>query len=220
MKWVQMSEHVWKCSIWLIIPVNVWLVRSDTGLTLVDAGIPSMAKGLLRQIGRLEMPLEQIVLTHGHSDHVGSLKRILETYPVPVYAHETEIPYMEGSMPYPRRKKAEATVQPGLAAPLDMQTRIGGLMPYATPGHSPGHTAYFHEQDRVLLAGDLFTSKRGQLNRPMPMFTADMKQAVESGAIVEQLAPKLVSVCHGGDVVITDPKQQVAAYRSISLAHL
>lgn len=220
MKIVQISEHVWRCSMWLVIPVGVWIVEDEEGLTLVDAGIPFMAGGLLKQIERLGKPLKQIVLTHGHSDHVGSLKRILAKHPVPVYVHESEIGYMEGREPYPRRKKAEASVEPGIVQPLKMQSTITGLKPYATPGHSPGHVAYYHEQDGVLLAGDLFTSKRGQLNRPMPMFTADMKQAIQSGAIVGQLKPSIVSVCHGSDVQITDPLQQVTTYTRSALATL
>jgi len=220
MKIVQISEHVWKCSQWIIIPMSAWLVQSERGLTLVDAGIPLMAGPLLKQIERMGLPLEQIVLTHGHSDHVGSLNKIVERYPVPVYVHEAEIPYMEGRQPYPRRKKAEQTVRPGLVRALDMASQPGGLTPYATPGHSPGHVAYYHEQDGVLLAGDLFTSKRGQLHRPMPMFTADMKQAVGSGALVEQVRPKLVSVCHGGEVQITDPQRQAEVYRTAALASL
>lgn len=87
---------------------------------------------------------------------------------------------------------------------------IGGLTPYHTPGHSPGHAAYYHERDGVLLAGDLFTSKHGELRRPMPMFTAHMDQALESGRIVEELRPRRVEVCHGEPVM--NPGDQWSSY--------
>jgi hypothetical protein len=39
----------------------------------------------------------------------------------------------------------------------------------------------------VLLAGDLFTSRKGQLRKPMAMFTADMAEALLlSGSLNQQ----------------------------------
>ncbi|MCS7464940.1 MBL fold metallo-hydrolase [Paenibacillus doosanensis] len=213
MKTVQISEHIWKCSIWVGITVSAWVVQSEDGLTLVDTGISLMSGGIEKCFRQLNAPLQRILLTHGHSDHSGGIVRIRSKFPVPVYAHAEEIPYMEGRLPYPGRSKAEKLAEPGLVQPLDDRAAAAaGLRTVHTPGHSPGHVAYYHEQDGVLLAGDLFTEKRGRLNRPMPMFTADMKQAVESGAVVAQLNPRLVSVCHGGNVLISSPQEQYKAY--------
>lgn len=207
MKATRVSEHVWSLNTWLVFPIRVWVVIEDNGVTLVDAGISTMTSGILRFIERLQAgPLQKIVLTHGHADHTGSIKRILQVCPVPVYAHSIEIPYMEGDLPYPRRKKPAATVSKGLvqALPEDGQGALGmisGLTPYHAPGHSPGHVVYHHAEDQVLLAGDLFTSKNGRLNRPMPMFTADMREAVRSSSIVGQLKPKQLEVSHGNPVL-------------------
>ncbi|QRG66080.1 MBL fold metallo-hydrolase [Brevibacillus choshinensis] len=206
MKAEQISEHVWSLSTWLVIPLRVWVVVEPDGVTLVDAGIPFLTKGILSFIDQLGAgPLKQIVLTHGHSDHVGAVKRIVEARKTPVFAHEIEIPYLEGKEPYPRRKKAEMTVTPGVVQPLrktaegELET-TAGLTPYHTPGHSPGHVVYYHEADGVLLAGDLFTSKAGKLNRPMPMFTADMAEALKSSLILRELQPAHLEVCHGKPV--------------------
>lgn len=219
MKVTQISEHVWSLKIWLLIPVRVWLVKDDNGgFTLVDAGIPSMAEGIracLQSLG--DGTLERILLTHGHSDHVGAIPRLLKEEPAsrPVYAHRIEIPYMEGDLAYPRRKKAAASIARGLARPLpeDGEGRlqaIGGLTPLLAPGHSPGHVVYYHERDRVLLAGDLFTSKKGMLRRPMPMFTADMREAVRSSLLLRELNPARLEICHGGPVL--RPAEQLDEY--------
>ncbi|WP_242694856.1 MBL fold metallo-hydrolase [Pseudogracilibacillus auburnensis] len=67
-----------------------------------------MAKGILKFIEQLNAgSLKRIVLTHGHPDHVGAIKRILKVKTVPVFAHRIEIPYMEGDYPYPGRKKPQ-----------------------------------------------------------------------------------------------------------------
>ena len=207
MKVKKVSEHIWSLKTWMLIPIHVWLVADEEGVTLVDAGMPMMAKGIMKYMNQLEAgPLRRILLTHGHSDHVGALKSILSETNVPIYAHEIEIPYMEGELIYPRRKKAEHNVAKEIVQPLQEDEQgglkaIAGLTPYLTPGHSPGHVVYYHEQDQVLLAGDLFTSKKGKLHQPMSMFTADMAEAVRSSSIVEQLKPKRLEVCHGNPVL-------------------
>ncbi|MGZ4123234.1 MAG: MBL fold metallo-hydrolase [Tumebacillaceae bacterium] len=217
MKVEQISEHIWSLKTWVLIPITVWVVVEEDGVTLVDAGIPMMAKGILAFLDRLQAgPLKRIVLTHGHGDHVGAIKAIRERYDVPVYAHGIEIPYLEGKLPYPRRKKAVASVTPGLVQTLAEEEggvlqAIGGVTPYLTPGHSPGHVVYYHEQDQVLMTGDLFTSRNGKLHRPMPMFTADMAEAIRSSAIVGQLKPKRLEVCHGKPVF--DPADHLAEYQ-------
>jgi glyoxylase-like metal-dependent hydrolase (beta-lactamase superfamily II) len=216
MKLEQVSAHIWRIKAWMLIPVTVWAVADGQGVTLVDAGFPFMAKSILKFIEGLGAgPLQRILLTHGHSDHTGSVKGILGNKPVPVYAHRIEIPYMEGDLPYPRRKKPEFNVAKGLAQPLAESpdgrlAAVAGLTPYLTPGHSPGHVVYYHEQDQVLLAGDLFTAKRGKLRRPMPLFTADMAEAVRSSAIVQQLKPRRLEVCHGEPVF--EPADQLHEY--------
>ncbi len=87
---------------------------------------------------------------------------------------------------------------------------IGGLTPYLTPGHSPGHVVYYHEQDQVLLVGDLFTAKKGILRKPMAKFTGDMEEAIRSSAIVSQLKPLRLEVCHGTSVL--QPANQLDTY--------
>lgn len=220
MKIEAISDKVWSLKIWFIIPITVWAVADDDGLTLVDAGISTMAGGILRFIAQSGLPLKRIVLTHGHADHVGALKKVLAVHKVPVYAHPDEIPYMEGRLPYPGRRKAAAFVAPGVALPLETEGErllpTGGLIPYHTPGHSPGHVAYHEPEANVLLSGDLFSSKQGKLR--FPMFTPDLAEAVRSGGIVDLLRPARLEVCHGGAVV--QPAEQMEAYRQMARKRL
>jgi glyoxylase-like metal-dependent hydrolase (beta-lactamase superfamily II) len=216
MKITQISDHIWSLKIWIVIPIHVWVVVDEDGVTLVDAGLPFMAKGILTFIEQLNVgPLTRIVLTHGHGDHTGAIERILEEIQVPIFAHRIEIPYIEGELPYPRRKKASITVPKKRTQALPENEEgilqsVGGLTPYFTPGHSPGHVAYYHQQDQVLLVGDLFTAKKGKLRKPMTMFTADMAEAIRSSSIVRELKPLRLEVCHG--TTVHHPANQLEAY--------
>ncbi len=95
MKIIQISEHIWSLKIWIVIPIHVWVVVDEDGVTLVDAGLPFMAKGILKFVKELQAgPLNRIVLTHGHSDHVGAIEKILAVTQVPIFVHRIEIPYI------------------------------------------------------------------------------------------------------------------------------
>lgn len=213
MKLERISQHVWSLTTWLIIPIRVWLVTDSAGVTLVDAGMPFMARGILKAINNLQAgPLQRVLLTHGHEDHVGAVPYIVERYPVPVFAHSIELPYLNGEQPYPRRPRPKATLRPGLAQPLPKGADfyLGGLTAHLTPGHSPGHVIYHHPEDHVTLAGDLFTSPAGRLRKPMAMFTADMAEAVRSSRIISDLKPDHLEICHGGPV--ERPAEQIPEY--------
>lgn len=216
MRTTQLSPHIWSVRAWVGFSIHVWLVAEPDGVTLVDAGIPLMTKAITRAVEQMGAgPIRRVLLTHGHGDHVGAIPALTANGAVPVLAHRIELPYLEGRDPYPRRRKAVAFLRPGLATPLPERADgglepVGSLTPYLTPGHSPGHVVYHHEQDDVLLAGDLFTARNGRLRRPMAIFTADMAQALESAAIVDQLRPARLEASHGGSV--PDPASQIAAY--------
>lgn len=212
---IRLSEHIW--AIKSLLPIQVWLVKDQEGTVLVDCGLPPMAKMIVKGIQESKWgPLKKILLTHGHPDHVGGLERILSVYPVPVYAHSIEIPFMEGRLPHPPSKKPSIRVKPSIVKPLLTNdigelTPIHRLIPYLTPGHSPGHVAFYHEEDRVLLGGDLFMTRFKQLKRPVSFATADMDQAVASGSIVMDLQPDLLSVCHGKEIL--RPHEHYPQYR-------
>ncbi|NGZ75587.1 MBL fold metallo-hydrolase [Saccharibacillus alkalitolerans] len=200
------TESIRSVGAWVGIPIHVWIVAEQDGVTLVDTGMSFMARSILKEIDRLNAgPLRRIVLTHGHADHVGGLKSVLRERDVPVYMHAAEIPYAEGDLAYPGKDRAHAHVEKGILRPLSAvegrdgrAERIGSLTPYFTPGHSPGHVVYFHEKDRVLLAGDLFNSKKGRLAQAR--FTPDPDLALRSANILRRLDPERMEVCHGDTV--------------------
>lgn len=70
--------------------VNCYLIEDDEGVTLVDAGLPSMwglLTDTLRRLGRGPGDVRALVLTHGHFDHVGFARRARVELGVPVLVH-------------------------------------------------------------------------------------------------------------------------------------
>ncbi|MFB5663363.1 MBL fold metallo-hydrolase [Alteribacillus sp. HJP-4] len=220
MKVIRISEHIFKLETWAGIKMSAWAVKTEYGSIIIDAGLRYMGAPLLK-LAEEHGPLQMILLTHGHSDHTGGIQSILKMKKTPVYIHPEEIPYATGKSPYPGRKKKEKNVGEKLIKPLpsdeagNMYTMMG-LLPIHTPGHSPGHTVYYHERDNILIGGDLFTSRGGRLAPPISMFTADMDEAVISGRVVKELNPALLSITHGED--IEKPGAQYEVYRGIYFA--
>ncbi len=61
--------------------VNACLVTEDDGLTLVDAMIGGSTEKILAAAESAGAPIVRILLTHAHSDHVGSLDTLRERLP-------------------------------------------------------------------------------------------------------------------------------------------
>src|SRR5829696_333271 len=161
--------------------VNWYLVEAESGLTVVDAGVPRSWDSLQRvlaEIGRDAAEIRAVVLTHAHFDHVGFAERARAELGVPVYVHENDVPLARKPLRYSheRARSRYLLTKPGalphilgfLAArafwppPLmDVRRFSGGELDVPgsprvifTPGHTLGHCAlHFPDRDAVI-AGD------------------------------------------------------------------
>ena len=79
---------------------------------------------------------------------------------------------------------------------------VGGFTVLETPGHSPGHLAYWRESDRTLIVGDvlfginILTGLRS-LREPPSFFTPDPARNRDSARKLAALEPALVCFGHG-----------------------
>jgi glyoxylase-like metal-dependent hydrolase (beta-lactamase superfamily II) len=199
------------------------------GWVLMDAGIPGMAGRIVRaaeeRFGAGARPVA-VVLTHGHFDHVGSLKELAERWDVPIYAHPLELPYLDGRSKYP---PPDSSVGGGLMSalarlyprgPIQVGRWLRALPPDGklpdlpgwdwihTPGHTPGHIALWREADRTLLAGDAFittgqesayavVTQRSEVHGPPRYYTTDWDDAGRSVRLLAALKPEVAVAGHG-----------------------
>ncbi|MHB1316168.1 MAG: MBL fold metallo-hydrolase [Christensenellales bacterium] len=159
--------------------VNAYIVETGKARwILVDTGLENSAQFIIDAAAELfgegARP-DAIVLTHGHFDHVGSLKALTQHYKAPAYIHPNELPYITGQKSYPlpggedgedgedsAEKTAEAVPRTGVdVGQYALGLPADGSMPFAnewqwlyTPGHTRGHVSFFRKKDRALIAGD------------------------------------------------------------------
>ncbi len=75
---------------------------------------------------------------------------------------------------------------------------MGGLHVVATPGHAPGHIAFWQPNKRVLFCGDVMMSlRRNRLRLPIKMVTVDMEQDKCSIRRVADLDVRVLCLGHG-----------------------
>jgi glyoxylase-like metal-dependent hydrolase (beta-lactamase superfamily II) len=191
---------------------NAYLVREEDGLTLIDAGIGGSAPAIIAAAQSLGAPIARIALTHAHVDHVGSLDALTAALPgVAVAIGAREARFLAGDLsldPHEPQAKLRGGYQPVTTKPtllLQDGDRIGSLQVVATPGHTPGHVAFFDTRDGALIAGDAFATHGGlavagimRLLFPFPaMATWHRPTALASAEHVRDLDPSLLAVGHG-----------------------
>lgn len=116
--------------------------------------------------------LRAIWLTHAHFDHVGAVDALVERHAVPVLLHPDDRPLFE------RAAEQAAAFGLPMAAPVSSTTPLedGARLQVGaheavclhTPGHAPGHVAFWFAASGLVLAGDaLFAGSIGRTDLPL-----------------------------------------------------
>jgi hydroxyacylglutathione hydrolase len=113
------------------------------------------------------LDIGQILVTHAHIDHVGAVAALADEYACPVLMHTEAEPMLEQlptqAMMMGLRFGKVPTVDHYIEDEEILE--VGGLKLRSlyTPGHAPGHLAFYIEGEELLLSGDaLFAGSVGR----------------------------------------------------------
>lgn len=206
MKAHAVSRAVWRIP--LIAPdiLNAYLV----GNVLIDSGDRLAGRRLLPFLAGRK--LASHALTHAHPDHQGCSHAVCERFGIPLLCGEgdrtaQETGRFETLMPQPGSRMARMSrFFSGPPHPVSRTLKegdeVGGLKVVETPGHTPGHLAFFHEAEGVLILGDVLFHRhpvtlREGLAEPVRFATRDRRGNLASARKVASLAPRIVCFGHG-----------------------
>lgn len=152
-----------------LIDSNVYAVAGNGGGVIIDCGCP--AQRILETVTRLGKDIKDVILTHGHFDHMYYIDSLRELAGMRIHIHKNdanylEDPYISGLMFYQRRgaqslKPADNLLDDGDILKFgDLELRI-----LHTPGHTPGSICI--AVGNVVFTGDtLFHSSIGRTDFP------------------------------------------------------
>ena len=212
---IELATGVWRVPTVPFDLINSYLFTNPDGsLTLVDAGLksaPPRVLAALEGLGRAPQDVTRILLTHAHMDHAGGLARAKAATGADVLAHDRDAVYLRdgrppatdasrwqgrlfGKLPFRRFAKVQVADTFMDGAVLD-----GGIRVVHTPGHSPGHCSFLHEQSGVLITGDAIFNVRGLRYSPKT-FCTDVRQSRETAQVLGELDYETAAFTHGPHV--------------------
>ena len=191
---------------------RAYLLTEGDGLTIIDASMASSAKAILSQLesaGHALSAVKRILITHAHPDHVGAVATLQKATGARLIVPDGEQAVINGEVPTPRPStflkppqsmfkgmKADQTLQDG-----DVLNEVsGGLQAIGTPGHTPGHMAYWQSERRILFCGDVIFNVPRKMRLPPKFLTYDMAENIRSIARLVSLEPEVICFGHGRPV--------------------
>ena len=151
------------------LKTNAYLIEADNAKVLIDPG--GNFNDIANAIDKTGGGLEAVWLTHAHFDHVSALHQIVAQYSVPFYMHPDASYFLEHATGMAKAFGFSINEPPTNFIPLkDRQLLAVGThqcLCLATPGHAPGHIAFWFKNEKLVFSGDtLFSGSIGRTDLP------------------------------------------------------
>ena len=222
---------------------NVYFVRSGSSWVLIDAALANcgrLIRKIAESLFGVNTRPASILLTHDHPDHAGSALELARMWDCPVYVHPDELPLVaiedlstieKYANPLDRwivlpllrampRRRVEAMLSRAsikdVVRAFDPSAAVPSLSDWKcipTPGHTPGHVAFFRTSDRVLITGDAIVTvdlnsfwgfllwglrlNKQRVSGPPWYSTWNWRAAKESVTALAGLEPRVLASGHG-----------------------
>jgi hydroxyacylglutathione hydrolase len=134
---------------------------------LFDCGGEDL-NNLFAFISANELTLKKVIFTHGHHDHIGGLKKLLQHIPdVDVYIGEEEKEFFTKANLNLSEFLGTSFIYEGKVHYVKNGEMIGDFEVIDTPGHTIGSKCYYNSKEKIMISGDtLFRRSYGRYDLP------------------------------------------------------
>lgn len=206
------------CSYAIFIDDKLWFI--DAGMDVNGREV----KFVLEKLGKRIDDIGGVLLTHWHNDHSAGAT-YLGLRDVATSLHARELPFFAnagcgGVLTYLRRRLPDwgpfvllkGLVGEGAPYPLVFTNSVkdgdriaGEFLVVETPGHTPGHLAFYWEREKMLFAGDALAVIGNQIRRMARPVTPDLVAARESALKLLELP--FTTICPGHRMPLRDSER-------------
>ncbi len=184
------------------ISSNVYIIKSNGEIALIDAGYGPPHSNLIESLSKFNIStddISKVLITHRHKDHTNGLKQLINKAKPEIYVHKYDAEIIIRRLRLNRR----------LVIRIDdsYNIKIGSkiVKTIHTPGHTAGSTCYLI--DEMLFSGDLVFANGGFGRTDLP--TGNFNELVRSLEKVSKLNDVEMLFPGHGELVLSDAQAHI-----------